>query len=99
MEKSIKLVETTLSNRFDGLTDKVSKLLSKISETKQELSGEVTTDPYSVEQVLSVSTDNIPSKHSNISKVFSSILSEEREKDKRRLNLILHNVQYRSILT
>ena len=41
---------------------------------------------------MSISADNITPQHSNLSKTFSSILCEERERDKRRLNLILHNI-------
>jgi len=89
VEKSIKLVETTLSNRFNSLTDQVNELSSKISETNQEVSGEAA---MSDDQALTVSSGKALSQQSNLSRTFSSILSEEREKDKRRLNLILHNV-------
>ena len=89
VEKSIKLVETTLSNRFNSLTDQVNKLSSKISETNQEVSGEAA---MSDDQALTVSSGKTSSQQSNLSRTFSSVLSEERERDKRRLNLILHNV-------
>jgi len=54
VEQKIELVETTLSNRFDGLVHQI--------------------------------------QYSNISQAVSSVLSEERGKDKRQLNLVLQNV-------
>ena len=88
MEKSIKSVEISLSNRFGSLTDQVSKLSSKLSEMKSEFAK----NSFANDQHMTESADNAPPQRSNLSKTFSTILSEEREKDKRRLNLILHNV-------
>ena len=87
VEKSI---NTTLSNRFNNLSDQVDKLSSRILEIQQEISKETTTYSNPDDQGLSEIADNAP--QFKLSKAFSSMLSEEKEKDKRKLNLILHNI-------
>jgi len=86
VEKSIKTIEVNLLNRFDGLTDQMNDLATKIVEANQELSDEEVVNSGQIANIVG------PKHHSNLSTTFSSILSEEREKDKRKLNLILHNV-------
>ena len=88
VENSIKSVETTLSNRFNGLADQVKDLSTKILELK----GDVSKSSFSEDRAMSASAGSTTPQHSNLSKTFSSVLNEEREKDKRKLNLILHNV-------
>ena len=75
-------IELKLSKRFDSLVDHINTFLSKPDENTMD-SSQVTPSQSSVSSA---------SQHSNISQAFSSVLSEEREKDKRRFNLILHNV-------
>ena len=82
VEQKIKSTEITLSNNFDSLVDQVNELSSKLCENSLDLN-----EPPSNQSSVSNKT-----QHSNISQAFSSVLSEKREKDKRRLNLILHNV-------
>ena len=41
---------------------------------------------------MSESVGSATPKCSNLSNTFSTVLSEEREKEKRKLNLILHNI-------
>ena len=86
MDKSIKEIETNLSNRFDSLTDEVKDLSAKISEAKLELGGEEVMDS------ASAPSGTVSTQWSNLSITVSSVLSEEREKEKWKLNLILHNV-------
>ena len=78
------------TNKVDDLADQVNKLSSKTSKTTQETSGEAITNSHSVGKDMYVSADNAP--HSSLSKAISSVLTEERENEKRKLNLILHNV-------
>ena len=87
---NLKSINTTLSNRFDKLSDQVDKLSSRILEIQQEISRETTTNSNPDDQGLSAIADNAP--QFKLSKAFSSVLSEEKEKDKRKLNLILHNI-------
>jgi len=68
----------------------VKDLSAKLSEAKQELGGEKGMDSC---QSVSTSSGAVSTERSNLSITFSSTLSEERENDKRKLNLILHNVR------
>jgi len=85
VKQKIKSIETTLSNRFDGLADQINKFSLKLCETTTD-SNELTTIPSNH---ISVSCKL---QHSSISQAVLSVLSEEREKDKRQLNLALYNV-------
>ena len=85
VEQKFQSIETKLSNRFDSLVDHINTFSSKLDENTMDSSEETTNSPNQ----SSVSSE---SQHSNILQAFSSVLSEEREKDKQRLNLILHNV-------
>jgi len=86
MEKSIKSVETSLSNQFNSLA---KDLTTEVLEVDQEMSGEEGINAYSVNGIVPASCDVTP----NLSVKFSSILPEEREKDKRKLkpNFTQHN--------
>ena len=64
----------------------MNDLSTKIAEDNQELSDEEVVNSGQIANSVG------PKCRSNLSTTFSSILSEEREKDKRKLNLILHNV-------
>ena len=57
VEKSI---NTTLSNKFDNLTDQVNKLSSKISEIQQEINRETTSNSDPCDPGLSVTAGNAP---------------------------------------
>ena len=63
---------------------------SKISEIQQKINRETTSNSDPGDPGLSVTAENAP--HFKLSKAFSSVLSEEKEKDKRKLNVILHNI-------
>jgi len=75
-----------------SLSNEVKDLTTKVLEVNQELSGKEATNANYVGGVLPASCGVASTQRSNLSVTFSSILSEEREKDKRELNLILHYI-------
>ena len=81
----MKTAQLAMPKRFDSLVDHINTFLLKLGKDTMDSSEVITNSPNQ----SSVSSE---SQHSNISQAFSSALSEEREKDKRRLSLILHNI-------
>ena len=89
IENKLKSVEVALSNKFDTLTTQVNDLSSKIIYSTQDVSTRMATDNDSSKQ-------DSPSQHplsaESIASMTASILSEDTEKEKRKLNLIIHNI-------
>ena len=78
-------MEVSLSNKFASLADQLSDLSSKLSHGAQESNIEMTGDDLPLSQESSsLSVESIAS-------MTASIFSEEKEKDKRKMNLIVHN--------
>jgi len=77
-------LETTLSNKSSALTDLVNELSTKISK---EPSIEMTTDANPQAPIQAPSNLFVES----IATMTASLMSEEKEKEKRKLNIIIHN--------
>ena len=88
IEKKIDSVEVTLSNKFASLADQLSNLSSKLSHGAQELSSEMAGEDQPLNQESPCQT---PLSVESIASMTASIVSEEKEKEKRKLNLIVHN--------
>ena len=90
LENKLKSVEVALSSKFDSLTDQVNELSSKISQSLHEQDKEMATDTSPSEQEKQSSRS--PPSLDEITASFSSMMTEQKEKEKRTLNLVLHNI-------
>ena len=73
----------------DTISKAINDLQSVMKETITSLLG-----PQNHEQPMAIDDRSAhgPSHHNEISQAVSSVLNEEKEKSKRRLNIILHNI-------
>jgi len=78
-------VEVSLSNKFASLADQLNDISTKLSHGTKELNTEMAVDELPLSQETpSLSVESIAS-------MTASIVSEEKERDKRKMNLIIHN--------
>ena len=89
IESKLESVERALSNRFDTLTTQVNDLSSKIYHGIQSMDTGMAAEIHLSEQE---SPDQSPLSVESIASMTASILSEDKEKEKRKLNLIIYNV-------
>ena len=90
VEDKLKSVEMTLSNKFASLTDQLNELSTKISQSFHENDNNMVIDSSPPEQVNHSSRS--PPSLDEITASVSSMMSEQKEKESRRLNLIIHNM-------
>ena len=84
----LKTLETTLPNKFSTLTDQINEMSTKINQdTNIEMSAD--SSPQVNNQTLS-SPSNLSVE--SIATMTASLMSEEKEKEKRKLNIIIHNL-------
>ena len=84
----LKSLETTLTNKFNALTDQVNELSTKMN---QESNIEMATDALPSTQAQ-VSSNQSELSVESIATMTASLMSEEKEKEKRKLNIIIHNL-------
>ena len=87
IEDKLKSVEINLSKKFNSLADQVKELSSKIRHRSQEPDCEKAMDTRP-SQAASTAVE----RAETTSEVLTSFINEEKERCKRRLNLIVHNV-------
>ena len=81
------------------MSDKVKSLSSEIAQLKGQDSRPITDEAQSLHTHVPDRADQSNTSHSHtppsqdISRIITSVLSEEKEKEKRRLNLIVHNLE------
>ena len=90
VEDKLKSVEVTLSNKFASLTDQLNELSTKISQSLHENDKGMVTDNSPPEQINQ--SLRSPPSLDEITASFSSMMSEQKEKESRKLNLIMHNM-------
>lgn len=83
----LKSLEITLTNKFSTLTDQINGLSTKMNH---ESNIEMMTDAHPQTQAQAPSNLNNLSAES-IATMTASLMSEEKEKEKRKLNVIIHN--------
>ena len=85
IDTKLNSVQMELSNRFEDLTEKVNNLVAN-SEQEPE-TAMVVEDAQPSEQVINKKQVIVES----IAKMTAAIVSEEKEREKWKLNLIVHN--------
>ena len=85
IETKLNSVQTELSNRFEDLTEKVNNLVA-YSEQEPE-TAMVVEDTQPSEQMINRKQVTVES----IASMTAAIVSEEKEREKQKLNLIVHN--------
>ena len=85
IETKLNSVQMDLLNRFEDLTEKVNNLVS-YSEQEPDTAVVENTEPS--EQVIHTNEVTVES----IASMTAAIISEEKEREKRKLNLIVHNL-------
>ncbi|XP_065911357.1 uncharacterized protein [Dysidea avara] len=94
IENKLKSVQDTLSNRFDSLAETINDLSYQLNcHDVEDLDNVSTVSSQPPKQELST---RLSSKHplsvKSIASMTADIILEEKEKEKRRQNLIVHNV-------